>query len=183
VTDAAPRPPFSRALRVDRLPARRSEQAIEADAAECAAIADAFALQAVEALAARIELEPIGRRGVVRLDGRLTARVVQTCGVTLAPVPAEVESRFQLRFAPPEEIDEETGEIEIAYADSDPPDPIEGGEIDLGQVVLEQLALALDPFPRAPGAVFQPPVDDDLPAAGETGGPFARLAQLRQKLR
>ena len=45
----------------------------------------------------------------------------------------------------------------------DPPDPIIGGKIDLGALASEFLALGLDPYPRKPGAKFQP--------AGETGTP------------
>ncbi|MBO6782980.1 MAG: DUF177 domain-containing protein, partial [Alphaproteobacteria bacterium] len=43
------------------------------------------------------------------------------------------------------------------------------------EVLVQNLALALDPYPRAEGAVFEP-VDDD---AGKPSGPFAALAQLR----
>ena len=58
--------------------------------------------------------------------------------------------------------------------------PIENGAIDLGEAAAETLALALDPFPRSPGA------DAALAEAGVLGeseaGPFAALADLKRKL-
>jgi hypothetical protein len=51
--------------------------------------------------------------------------------------------------------------------------PYAGGAIDLGEATSEQLALALDPFPRKPGAAFS---NDEAEAPG---GPFAALAGRR----
>jgi hypothetical protein len=73
--------------------------------------------------------------------------------------------------------------LDLSPTDLDPPDPIIGGVIDLGQVVAEQLVLALDPFPRAPGAAFDSPADAPAAEGTPTPGPFAALAALRQKLR
>ena len=52
---------------------------------------------------------------------------------------------------------------------------LEDGEIDLGQYVVEHLALELDPFPRKPGAEFvQPPEPAEI-------SPFAVLKALKPK--
>ena len=59
--------------------------------------------------------------------------------------------------------------------DEDPVEPITDDEIEVGEVLLQNLSLALNPYPRAPGVAFEV-VDDD---AGEPSGPFAALAQLR----
>jgi hypothetical protein len=53
--------------------------------------------------------------------------------------------------------------------------PSENGVVDLGEAVAEQLALALDPYPRAPGAAMPEETDD---AAAERH-PMAALAKLR----
>ena len=52
---------------------------------------------------------------------------------------------------------------------------IEDGKIDLGQYAVEQLALALDPFPRKPGATF---VQPEEPAEIS---PFAALKALKPR--
>jgi hypothetical protein len=46
--------------------------------------------------------------------------------------------------------------------------------IDLGEATTEQLALALDPFPRKPGAEI-PPEAKEAPE-----GPFAALGRIRK---
>ncbi len=59
--------------------------------------------------------------------------------------------------------------------DPDEPDQLvyDGVAVDLGEATVEQLALALDPYPRKPDAVL-PVLDTD-----ESGGGFAALAKLR----
>jgi hypothetical protein len=47
---------------------------------------------------------------------------------------------------------------------ADEPEPLEGDRIDLGEIVAEELALAIDPYPRAPGAELAAAA----PAAGDT---------------
>jgi hypothetical protein len=55
------------------------------------------------------------------------------------------------------------------------------GRIDLGEAVAQQLAIALDPYPRAPGAGLGP--DGFTAGPGNTAGkqPFAALAALKKR--
>ena len=57
----------------------------------------------------------------------------------------------------------------------DPPAPIENGVIDLGRIATDALYLAVDPYPRKPDAVFEPPVVPEDPA----DHPFAALKALQ----
>jgi hypothetical protein len=67
----------------------------------------------------------------------------------------------------------------------DEPDlePIVAGRIEVGRVVFQTLAGAIDLFPRKPGVTFEPPE----PEAGEEGdgpnpdSPFAPLAKFKNK--
>ena len=54
-----------------------------------------------------------------------------------------------------------------------PPEPVGPQGIDLGEAVAQQLAIALDPYPRAPGAALP-----EEPRAA--GGPFAALKSLKR---
>jgi len=63
-------------------------------------------------------------------------------------------------------------EITVDLDAEDPPDEADGDVVDLGAYVVETLALALDPFPRKPGAVFEAP--EEKPSIS----PFAALARL-----
>jgi uncharacterized metal-binding protein YceD (DUF177 family) len=122
------------------------------------------------------EIAPAGRADFA-LTGRLRARAVQACVISLAPVPARIDEQVTRRFVA--ELDSPDGdEVEIPEDDSLDPLP---EVIDLIEVLREALALALPPYPRAKGAtlgeaVFAPPGaaplrDDDL-------RPFAGLAGL-----
>ena len=63
-----------------------------------------------------------------------------------------------------------------AHEEDDPPDPIVDGKIDLGALAAEFVALALDPYPRKPGARFEPvDVEPDRERI-----PFAGLARLKK---
>ena len=54
-------------------------------------------------------------------------------------------------------------------------EPLVDGKIDLGALAIEFLILGLDPYPRKPGAIFQPPAD-----AQPDEGPFAALGVLKK---
>ena len=126
----------------------------------------------------------------MRLDGMIHAQVVQTCVVSLQPVPATISEGIAMNFA--EDADEEAAEVEITYDLDDSSEPIVNGRIDLGEAVAQQLALALDSYPRAPGAEIPAayvgegtgPTDGDQsagpdPDAPTTANPFSLLGKIK----
>ncbi len=161
-------PELHRPFAVERVGPAGLEITVEANAAECAALTERMNLPAVLSLTCRFRLER-DAAGTVLVYGHLTAQVVQTCIVTLEDFPAAVEERFTVRCVPEgdESDDDDPASLdEITYAD---------GTVDLGEAAAEQLALALDPYPRAPGAVLP-----DIPEERESQ-PFAALADLRRR--
>lgn len=175
-------PEFSRPVRVDRIPAAGMTLDLEAKPAERAALAERFGVQSIESLRAEVTLKAIAGGALVRVDGHLAAQVVQTCVVTLEPVPETVDEDFSLSFGV-EEPDEVGAEIELSLDEEDPPDPIVDGVIDVGEAVAEHLALALEPFPRKPGIAYEGGDDEAGTATAEQDrkpNPFAVLAQLRK---
>ena len=128
-----------------------------ADDAARAAIAKALDLVALERLEA--ELAVRGWFDGVTIEGRWSAAIVQICGVSLEPFPTALEGEFTLRAVPAGSLHAPAPDAEIVVdpeAD-DPPDVLEAGVVDLGGYVVEHLALEIDPFPRKPDAVFEPP--------------------------
>ena len=96
----------------------------------------------------------------LRIEGRWTANITQTCGLTLEDFATDLAGAFDLRVVPatsPHAAASDTEEIEIDLEAEDPPDVLESDVVDLGGYVVEHLALEIDPFPRKPGAEFQPP--------------------------
>lgn len=159
--------PYSEPVRLHQVGAGVTRR-LEPDAAARGRIAGALDLASLDSFVAEMTLAPAP--GGWRLSGRVKATLAQTCGITLEPLPVEIDAPFAITLA--ETSDEEPEEIVITL-DDESPDPIEGGQVDLGQYAVEQLALRLDPFPRKPGAEFvQPPEPTEI-------SPFAVLKQFR----
>ena len=174
-------PPLSRRLAVSEVPPEGLDVDIQATPAECAALARHNALPAVHAVHAELRARP--RRGNgLEIEGELRARLRQTCVTTLEEFDSELVEPIQMRFAPPRDETprnrrrhEESTEITL---DEDPPDPLIGGVVDLGAVVSEFFTLALDPYPRKPGANFVEPQPGDETQAVS---PFATLGRLKPR--
>ena len=168
-------PEFSRPERADTIGHEPRTIDIHADDAERAALAARFDLIAIDRLTARFTIRR-DLQGIVA-DGRIVAIVTQPCSITGDPLPASVDEAVALRFV--EQGDSGQDEIELADGDLDVM-PYDGGAIDLGDVAAETMALALDPFPRGPGA------EAVLKAAGVIGEdeakPLGALAGLKDKL-
>lgn len=170
---------FSRPLRVEQIPANGMEMDLSAKPVERTALARRFQLQTLDSLTATVRLRSVAGGTLVRLSGSLTAKVVQTCVISLEPVPQDVAATFTMSFSADTPDTVPGTELELSVDDEDPPDPIIGGAIDVGEVVAEQLALALDPFPRKAGIAFQEAVET-VPEPEKRPSPFAVLAELRK---
>ena len=167
IAGAGSEPELHRPLAVDRIGPHGHEVEIRATQSECTGVAVRLLLPAIASLSCRFELHPLPG-GRIAVNGTLKAVLSQVCVVTLEAFTATVEEVFRVRFVP-------------AGRESDDPDPesedeiaYPGAVIDLGEAAVEQLALALDPYPRAPGAVLPDEARDD-PAS-----PFAGLSELRR---
>lgn len=174
--DVAPRE-FSRLIPANRLPRLGRTHTLEATADERVALARRLGLESLDSLVGKVTLTPFKGGDMVRVEGQFQATLTQICGVTLEKLAANVAEEFQLTYSlVPAEPDE--AEILLDPDADDPPEYAEDGHIDIGEVVAEQLALGIDPFPRAPGAEFVPPGDG---AEAVLTGPFAALAKLKEK--
>jgi uncharacterized metal-binding protein YceD (DUF177 family) len=151
-----------RPVSLDRIGASGFAQRIEATEAERAALARRLGIPAIAMLVCDFRLRREGQ-GVIAAEAALRARVTRECVLSLDEFESEVAFEFRLRFVPAalesEELDPEA-EDEIPYT---------GEKIDLGEAVVEELALALDPYPRKPDAEL--PAD----AAEPPASPFAVL--------
>lgn len=179
-------PEFSRIVRADRVPGGGLIETIQATDAERRAVAERLELEAVHRLTATLRLTPVRGGTMIRVVGEIDADVVQTCVVSLEAVPGRVSDRFGALFAPPDLVPDEEEEMAMLMdpdvAEEDIPEAMIDGRIDIGELATQHLSLALDPYPRAPGAAFEGFVED--PAEGEVAeaerpNPFAELAKLK----
>jgi len=151
---------------------------IEASPSERLEMAEVGDLREVLSANASLDVMPMSG-GRFHVGGRVRARIGQTCVVTLDPILNDIDEEIDLIFAPPDQIPELSALVDDATeADveiPDPPEPIENGMIDLGRLATDALYLGVDPYPRRPDAVFEPPVE----AADPESHPFAALKALK----
>jgi uncharacterized metal-binding protein YceD (DUF177 family) len=171
--------PWSVPIAVAQIPDTGLHREFSASSTERQAIAELGGLRDV--LSARASLDvTLLREGRVRVAGQVTARVGQICVVTLDPIESDIDEAIDLIFAPPEQIPALADLVDdAAESDAeipDPPEPIEGGMIDLGRLAADSLFLGIDPHPRKPDAVFEAPAIPNDPE----DHPFAALQALKR---
>lgn len=170
------RGPWRAFVPVVQIPDSGLHREIEADQATRAAMAGIAGLREISSARASFDLRPRSG-GRVHVAGRVQARVGQTCVVTLEPLESDIDEEVDLIFTPSEQISElaEPADSDDDYQMEEPPEPIENGMIDLGRLATDVLFLAIDPYPRKEGAVFE----HQVTATDPEDHPFAALKTLK----
>lgn len=169
------KPVLDALVRIDQIPASGRDFEIEADAEQREALTGRLGVSALEAFGARVNVRAL--RGGVRVRGRLKAAVVQPCVVTFEPVRQSIDEPVDRVFLPGREERYEGppgAEVYVDLEGEDPPDHYEGNEIDLSELLVETLSLAIDPYPRLEGVDIPPEARDE-----EDDSPFAKLKALK----
>jgi len=114
----------------------------------------------------------------MHVTGRVLGTIVQSCIVTGEPVREHIDEIVDERFGPPGETPDT---VDLSLGEDEPPEPIIDNMIDLGEIAAQYLGIAINPFPKAPGA--------EIPQRfrGEAGdgqqarrNPFEALAALKK---
>ena len=172
-------PPLSRTLRVDELK-EGEELTIEVDRAERKAIAALLDLAALDRLTFAFRLNRRGQ-GRIALQGTLATAVTQACVVSLEPVESALDVPVEVEFWPVPMIDDLAASPDEAtsHGTLDWPEPVEGGGIDLGPVIYETLATALDPYPKREGVSLEWSEAGSGAEPEQAESPFAALKRLK----
>ncbi|MEZ5846334.1 MAG: YceD family protein [Geminicoccaceae bacterium] len=178
---------LTRLAALDQLPAAGRSIEIVADRAERESVARRLELVSLARLEARMHLSHGPRRGIFILRGSFEAEAEQSCVVTFEPVPFAIDVPFERYFSlekpnatagmAPGTAGMPLGEV-VVGVENEEPEPVFDPVLDVGEIVIEELSLSLDPYPRSPEAEtvmqrFRGAEDED------EGGPFARLRRLR----
>lgn len=133
-------------------------------------------VQAVKAFQGIVSLRRISttRFG---FEADLAADVVQACVVTLEPVESRIARHIVRELHLVQRAPMEAGELTLAAGDDDVPETISSLDYDLAAPLLEEFALAIDPYPRKAGATFAPPADPEE----SQESPFAVLKSLKDR--
>ena len=166
---------FSYLVKAGQIKDQPLEYHLSANETQRSALAKRFGLELINQLDGHFRLQH-ERSGIIAASLTMSADITQICVVTLEPFAEQIEEKTVLRFVPQSmlnrRVEAEEEEEDITPESFDSPDeiPYENDQIDLGAALSEQLALALNPYPRKPGAVLPDAATDD------SANPFAALA-------
>jgi uncharacterized metal-binding protein YceD (DUF177 family) len=163
--------PLSRLVDVRNIPPRGQENRVETSAEERAALAKDFGLPGMRALSGEFKLTSTAKG--IHVAGAVKASITQVCVVTLEPFDSDIEEEVEVDFAEPSGMPAEPPTDINEY---EPPDEIVNGQVDLGALTAEFLALGLDPYPRKPGVDF-----DHRDPTDAKDSPFAALGKIKSE--
>lgn len=173
---------LSRPIIVDELPSHGKKIDLTPTSDELAAIAKRLGLVTLDSLSGNISIRPeMGRE--ISAEGKITAELVQNCVVSGDPVPQTITFDLVRRYSEDASEFDDLGDDDDVIGDQmdEGPDPIEDGVLDVGEAAVEELALQIPAYPRAPGAEFNDIVDD-IKDDELKPNPFAKLAALKKDL-
>ncbi len=176
--------PISCPVSVARLPQKGMPLTLVATEEQRRRLAEAHELLAVDRLRAEMLVIAWKRNGV-RVSGKVEADIVQECIVTLEPLTNHIAEEFEQLYLPADSklgrLGFETGgEILLDVEGDDSPETFHGDTIDVGALAEEFFGLAIDPYPRKPGAEL--PQATDAAEGDQPSGPLQeKLASLLRK--
>lgn len=167
---------------------------IEPSAAEKKALAERLSVSALNNLKASVKLKRVHGNRSIHVTGSFEADLVQHCVVSLEPIEVHISDDFEAWFADAEQavsikkakhdLMVQKGQAEMPMLEEeDAPESLDDGQINLGEVVTQFLALSINPYPHADGVVFEHG-DDDLSAGvseDDVKNPFAALKDWKDR--
>lgn len=143
---------FSYPIVVDELTGAVKKYEITAGAKDLTYLAEVLKVPGVKSCSATVYLKPERKINSLKVYGGVAAELELQSVVSLENFIRKYEGEFELNFDTKATY-KDIREMEPDF-DNDVPDIIEGGIIDLGEIVIEQVALMIDDYPRKEGEVF-----------------------------
>lgn len=166
-------PEFSAEVDLTGLGRARKSFQLVADEAERGNIAARLGAIAVENLKGEVRLS--ATKTEITASGVFSATLIRQCVASLEPMTENIDDNFEIIFAraTPSEpaMNNEDG------VDLNQPEPHQGDSFDVGELLVQQLSLAMAAFPRKEGSVSL------AEQYGQTGSdsPFAELRAALEK--
>ena len=134
-------------------------------------LAERFGWVSVDHLASELCIRKVAR-DCWDVTGHITGQIEQSCIVTGAPVPENIDFRIEERYVRAADLTDQV-EVGLGWVE-----PIKNGAIDIGELAVQSLCLAATAWPRI----------DDAPdcysfGEQELGHPFAGLSALKRQNR
>ncbi|HNQ92100.1 MAG TPA: DUF177 domain-containing protein [Alphaproteobacteria bacterium] len=184
---------WSHSVRADSVPEGGQWVKLAANENECEAIAKRLGVKSLDRLEAKLHLVPQNSGHILEVDGHLSADVVQECVVTLQPVESHIEDDFAAWYADYERAASftkaqheqkarmESEELPI-MEEKDDPEPMSEGAIDVAELVIQYLSLAINPYPKSDSVKLEGNEKEEATPQGSLRlNPFAALKSWRPK--
>ncbi len=180
---------------VENIPSLGKVIKIKAEPEHLDGIAKRLDVMSVNFVEAVLNLSIQNAGHILYITGHFKAEVIQECVVTLKPITSIVEDSFEAWYADHDKavsfnrakhqlkVLEEGDEVQILEEEDDP-EPLIDGQVDLGEVVIQFLSLAINPYPRDASVENS---DEETPkailekASTLKPNPFAALKNWRPK--
>lgn len=173
-------PEFSRVVPLHDVKDGGIRLSIEANTEECKALAERFEVLDLFDIHAELHLFPTATDDIL-LEGKASGTVEQSCIVTGERVKSSIASEFSVRYISAGTGAESTEDEDFDVLGEDT-ELLPADVIDVGEVVAQYLSLAIDPYPRKPGAVagvVELTPEGAIPST-ERANPFAALKKLQE---
>ncbi len=157
------------------------------------ALCNRLNLYGIPSLTANLSLKRNGVSKFIHVSGRFTVNVTQKCVVTTDPVEEHLKEEFEAWFSEPnqavsfakarrERMSLKEQNDQPMLEEHEDPEPIIDGKIDLGELIVQHISLALNPYPRCEGVEFDGATKglEDAPD-GTYNNPFAALKDWKKK--
>jgi uncharacterized metal-binding protein YceD (DUF177 family) len=176
--------PASKRIDISRIKPTGEALEVEPAADLYILIAEYLNVEAVSDFKARLKVMPWADRGA-HVTGSLTAEIEQACVVTGDPVSSDITINIDRKFiAATDPLKRkpriEDGEMIFEFDEEDDPDEITDGRLEIWEMLLEEVLLVMDPFPRSDAGVEleQLPESEQDDEETETYRPFSGLNAL-----
>jgi hypothetical protein len=183
---------WSHNIPAGEIPAEGLRLDIRAGEDECRDVARRLRVRGIEGLAAHVELSRESGSAVIAVRGTVSASVTQDCVVSGQKMVSEINEAFEAYYADREgavsflkarheRLGRMGDELQMLEEHDDPEPLDEQGGIDLGELAVQYLSLAVDPYPRSGAAAEAECLPDGSSLSGETHRPFAALKNWKQQ--
>jgi len=166
---------FSYPLKIEDLGQGEQKYVLKANKEQLQTLTEILQVPAVNSFVADMKLVFQKKKGILEILGKIKAELSLISVISLELFDKEYETDFKVVYdtnAKYEDIYQDDEDINM-----DLPDIVIGGQIDLGDIAIEQLALVMEDHPRKEGEIFEAVIEDNSPVRHN---PFAVLEKLKK---
>lgn len=169
---------FSCPLKIEDLTAAVRHYKLKADDKQLEYITNILKVPSVKSFEAEMEVKLHKKElHTLTVKGKACAQIEQTSVISLENFVKTYSPEFEVIFDTSLTA-KDLQETEFEF-DDDVPDIIIGGQIDLAEIAMEQVALVIDDFPRQEGETFEFKSEFDEETT-KAANPFAVLEKLKK---